>query len=757
MRRFVLSVLCLAFTSAASAADPPRFEAVAGDHEFSGRMMVRPMQPNALAGMDVPKAQAEARIASARALIEQYRVLEYIPQTDEYIIAVPDGTTENDLADLLMATGNFQYAHPDWIVYPVVCPNDPRLPSQWHHDADRLDSCAAWDFTVGAPGIGVGICDTGVRTTHEDLQLHRLEGYNAVTQLWESQGGLITPVHGHGTATTGCAAANGDNGVGISGVGQVLSHRMLRVSNVSSGSSSLAVLTHAARISIESGDRVASVSYTGVSNGTVVATAAYVKSIGGLLVWAAGNDSRNLTFGDRDADDLIVVGATDSSDRLASFSAFGPFVDLVAPGVNVYTLSNSGNAGYGGASGTSFACPLTAGLIALIWSADPGLTPDEVEAILKEGVDDLGVPGVDDTFGYGRINSLGSVSLTNTPLSFEYPQGIPDTIDPRGGARFRVEVLPSEMDPMPGTGRLHYDDGSGYQVIDMLVISPHVYDAVFPAFTCGIVVDFYVSAETTTGEVITHPLNAPSSHRSATAIVGTIVVFSDNFEQNTGWTAENLGAATGDWQRGVPVNDPSWAYDPISDSDGSGRCYVTQNQFGNTDVDDGAVRLTSPTLDMSTPGFAVSYDYYLRLTNQNGVDRLLVEINSDNGAGPWTQIALHTTDGGLSWRTHVITEADIIAVGVQPNATMRMRFTANDSDPQSINESGIDAFKIFLPDCGVCYADCDQSGVLDIFDFLCFQNSFLLGEAYACDCDPDPACDIFDFLCFQDAFVSGCP
>ncbi|MCH7792775.1 MAG: hypothetical protein IID31_10925 [Planctomycetes bacterium] len=57
----------------------------------------------------------------------------------------------------------------------------------------------------------------------------------------------------------------------------------------------------------------------------------------------------------------------------------------------------------------------------------------------------------------------------------------------------------------------------------------------------------------------------------------------------------------------------------------------------------------------------------------------------------------------------------------------------------------------------VCYPDCDSNGTLDIFDFLCFQNSFVLGEPYACDCDPDPACDIFDFLCFQNAFVAGCP
>ena len=56
-----------------------------------------------------------------------------------------------------------------------------------------------------------------------------------------------------------------------------------------------------------------------------------------------------------------------------------------------------------------------------------------------------------------------------------------------------------------------------------------------------------------------------------------------------------------------------------------------------------------------------------------------------------------------------------------------------------------------------CYADCDGNGSLDIFDFLCFQNSFVAGDPYACDCDPNPACDIFDFLCFQTAFVAGCP
>ena len=247
MRRSVFIGLCVAAVSTAAsvalAGDPPVFEEVAGDHEFSGRMIVRPLQPAALADMDVPQPRAADRMKAARAEMANYRVIEYVPQTDEYIIDVPKGMTENDVAGVLMATGNFQYAHPDWIVYPVLCPDDPRLTQQWHHDADKLDSCAAWDVTVGDPSISIGICDTGVRTTHEDLQQNRLEGYNAVNRLWESQGGQITPVHSHGTQTTGCAAANGNNGIGISGVGQNFSHRMLRVSNTSSGGSSLSILT----------------------------------------------------------------------------------------------------------------------------------------------------------------------------------------------------------------------------------------------------------------------------------------------------------------------------------------------------------------------------------------------------------------------------------------------------------------------------------------------------------------------------------
>lgn len=407
---------------------------VEGLREFSGEMIVRPVQADAWRGENLTPAQITQKKNAAKQLANEFFVVEYVWQTDEYIIRVPAGQTENAVSARLMNTGLFQYAEPNWTVYPLDCPNDSSLGSQWHHNANRMQSCDAWDIHTGNSSVSVGICDTGIRTTHQDLSANRLEGYNAVDRLWENQGGNINAVHPHGTQTTGCAAANGNNGVGVSGVGWNLSHRMMRVSNSSGGGSSLSTLQHAARTSVESGDRVASVSYSGADSSSNLSTATYIKSINGLLVWAAGNDGRNLTFGNRDNDDLIVVGATDSGDGLAYFSAYGQFVDVTAPGLSVYTTDSGNDSDYASVSGTSFSCPLTAGLCALIWSNDPTLTPDEVEANLKAGVDDLGSSGVDNTYGYGRINSFGSLSigggpgnqppvadLSGTPLSGDAP------------------------------------------------------------------------------------------------------------------------------------------------------------------------------------------------------------------------------------------------------------------------------------------------------------------------------------------------
>ena len=138
---------------------------------------------------------------------------------------------------------------------------------------------------------------------------------------------------------------------------------------------------------------------------------------------------------------MIVVGATTSSDALASFANRGSFVDLTAPGQGVRTTNDSG--GYSNVSGTSFACPMTAGLCALIWSKNPSLTPQQVEDVLRMSCDDLGAAGVDDNFGFGRINSDIAMQMTPaTSVGISFPVARPDEVSPAGGDTLDVIVTP---------------------------------------------------------------------------------------------------------------------------------------------------------------------------------------------------------------------------------------------------------------------------------------------------------------------------
>jgi choice-of-anchor B domain-containing protein len=335
-----------------------------------------------------------------------------------------------------------------------------------------------------------------------------------------------------------------------------------------------------------------------------------------------------------------------------------------------------------------------------------------------------------------------SAALSAGALTFSYPQGHPDLVDPQGGTTVRVEAAGTcGADAATGTGLLHYDTGGGFATVPLDEVSAGVYDAAFPALDCGATVSYYVSLESTGGGTFTDPLDAPTTTYNAIVASDQVTVLSDDFENDLGWVAENLGATTGDWQRGVPVDDPNWQYDPGSDADGSGQCYLTQNEIGNTDVDDGAVRLTSPQFDLTGAEVGISYEYYLFLTDAAN-DSLLVEISPNGDAGPWTPLATHNTSGGPTWRLHEITGSEIEDAGVTRTATMKVRFTATDADPQSIVEAGVDAFAVKDTLCSIP-GDVDGDGTVGINDFL-----QLLAEWGPCPgpCPPSCAAD-FDGDC----------
>ena len=353
-----------------------------------------------------------------------------------------------------------------------------------------------------------------------------------------------------------------------------------------------------------------------------------------------------------------------------------------------------------------------------------------------------------------------ALMLPHPALSISFPYGLPTYIEPDTQATLTIEIQPGSETYLADSGLLYYRyDGGEFLTTPLVDIGGYMFEATLPTVACGDLPEFYVSAEGNGGTIVTSPPNAPNGVYSC--IVGTpTIAISDNFETDLGWTTAVNGATSGAWERGVPINDDSWDYDPASDSDGSGQCYLTENAPGNTDVDGGSVELISPTLDMSVPGVTISYDYYFNLTDDNGNDKLLVEINNDDGVGDWIEIARHDDNGGDAWHHHEITQAELDAAGVVLTDTMKVRFTANDANTQSIVEAALDAFKVLAFTCGdECFGDLDGDNDVDLADLSQMLAHYgMSGMSYDDgDLDGDGDVDLSDLSALLAVYGTTCP
>lgn len=425
----VLSALLLplgALPAQESGPAVPQWQEQPGVLEFSGRMIVRPLQEDALVARGMTPAEARQAHEAAAALLDGWRI-RYYADVDEHIVRVPEGLDESTFAGLLMGQGLYEYAHPDWICYPLGAPNDPFYGNQWQHR--NIHSEAGWDIHTGDPGTIAAWIDTGVDLNHPDLAAALVPGYNSVDKLPQASGGDVQDINGHGTFVGGCIGAIGNNGIGVAGVGWNLSLMPVKTSNISSGGAYLSDILDGARWAVQHGAKTASASYSGVDNPSVGTTGTQIKADGGLFFYAAGNNGSDL--GSFDYPDTVVVGATDSSDNRASWSNYGTPIDVVAPGVSVWSTTLGG--GYGSGSGTSFSTPIANGVTAMVWSANPFLDPDGAQRILYSTCDNIGSSFY---YGNGRVNLenalnaaiTGSLVLTGGPLV----AGQPVTFDVSG-------------------------------------------------------------------------------------------------------------------------------------------------------------------------------------------------------------------------------------------------------------------------------------------------------------------------------------
>jgi len=343
-----------------------------------------------------------------------------IGQSDLHIVDLPGNASETAVLAQLAQNPHFKFAELDGRVASTLVSNDPYLGSEWH--LAKINAGTAWDVSQGA-GVTIAILDSGVLLTHSDLT--QVPGWNFV-----DNSNNTADVNGHGTAVAGAAAAITNNGAGVAGVAGGAKIMPIRVSDAS-GYAYYSTIASGAIYAADHGARVANASFSGVyASSSVQSAGNYLKSKGGLLVVAAGNDNTN--DGSPSTSAMIPVSATDGSDLKASWSSYGSYVAVAAPGVGIWTTASDGS--YRSASGTSFSSPITAGVVALMMAAKPTLSSGQVESLLYSTALDLGTAGRDIYFGYGRVNAAAAVSAAAGSVAADTQAPTVSIATPLGGS-----------------------------------------------------------------------------------------------------------------------------------------------------------------------------------------------------------------------------------------------------------------------------------------------------------------------------------
>jgi len=350
-------------------------------------------------------------------------------------------------------------------------PNDPYYGSQWH--LPKIQANLAWDTTCANSKI-IAILDSGV--SHPDIKL--VQGYN-----FYSNNSDTTDYTGHGTKVAGAAAATFNNSLGIAGVAGCASVMPLRIADLE-GFAYYSTVARAITYAADNSASVINVSYATMYKSLAVQEASrYAKTKGAIVVVSAGNTGTDdLSL---ESPDVIAVSATNSSDTRPSWSSFGNYVDISAPGENIYTTNNQGT--YSAVNGTSFSSPITAGIIALMQTANPAATPRQLEDTLKASAIDLGTPGYDIYYGHGRVNAANAVNAIKsvvTPIDTTAP--IITISSPTGtSVKGTVSIIASATDTSPYTLELYINSvkvqtstniNYAWNTSSLLVGSVHIID-----------------------------------------------------------------------------------------------------------------------------------------------------------------------------------------------------------------------------------------------------------------------------------------
>ena len=443
-----LFVLALPFASLGSAQGVGAGSSVSKSPKLAG-----PQGKEYAAGQIIVKTKKDANLGELRAINRRNdaRLKEKIPKTDVSVVDLPKDLSVDKAVKLYDKSPNIAYAEPDYILYPTATPRDPYYKNMDNlnnigqrggtPDSD-IDAPQAWNTTTGSASTIVGVIDTGVDISHPDLRNNIWTnpgesgtdalGRNKATNGKDDDGnGYVDDVHGwdflhndnsvydpadgdeHGTHVSGTIAAQGNNGIGVTGVNWHAKIMPLKFIGPTGGYTSDAEA--AIHYAIDNGAKITNNSWggRGYYSQSLKDAITAAQNAGVLFVAAAGNEGTNndstlfypASF---DNANIISVAATTDRDALAYFSNYGSTsVDLGAPGVGI--LSTLPGNTYGRYGGTSMASPQVASVASLIKSRHPEYGYGTIKAqILRYADKKASLRGKVATGG--RLNAQASVT-----------------------------------------------------------------------------------------------------------------------------------------------------------------------------------------------------------------------------------------------------------------------------------------------------------------------------------------------------------
>lgn len=365
-----------------------------------------------------------------------------------YALHFSDAAAVDALLRDLSALNWVEYA--EKVPYERLClvPNDPFITNntQWH--ISKVDAFDAWDLATGSANVVVAIVDDGVRLTHEDLaaNIWTNTGEIAGNGLDDDGNGYVDDVNGwdggnndnnpnppsgasnfyfsHGTHCAGIAAAVTNNAKG----GGAISHnvKVMACKGARDSDASLSGIWTAFTYAMNNYPEVISCSWGGGGYAqTYQNIVNEARNRGILVIAAAGNDNTNSVFYPAGYNNVISVASSNQSDQKSSFSNYGSWIDITAPGSSIRSTVATSNTSYEYYDGTSMACPNVASLAGLIFSYNPSFGPAEVENCILTGADNINSqnPGYVGLLGAGRMNAFNSLQCAN-PSGCLVPGGL---------------------------------------------------------------------------------------------------------------------------------------------------------------------------------------------------------------------------------------------------------------------------------------------------------------------------------------------